>query len=130
MADEVTAFRRADDYMVRLISFNRTLEQVNVANEVRHEHAIGCLVNLTGTSNLQELTLLHDRDAVGHDHGLFLVVRHHDTGYADLLDDVDQLKLRLLTQFAVQGAQRFVEQQQFGALGQTTRQCNPLLLPT
>jgi len=55
-------------------------------------------------------------------------VRHHDTGHADLLDDVDEFKLGLLAQLAVQCTQRLVQQQQLGALGQAARQGHALLL--
>jgi len=44
-------------------------------------------------------------------HGLFLVVRDYHEGDTELLLDVDQLKLRVLAQLAVECAERLVEQQ-------------------
>lgn len=71
---------------------------------------------------------MHDRDALGHGHGLFLVVGHHYAGHADALDDFDEFKLHLRTQLLVQGAHRLIEQQQFRAFGQGTGQGHPLTL--
>ncbi|MNT39323.1 hypothetical protein D3C72_1755560 [compost metagenome] len=73
---------------------------------------------------------MHDRDTLGHGHGLFLIVGHHHAGYADALDDLHQLQLHLRTQFFIQCAHRFVEQQQLRALGQGTGQGHTLTLTT
>ncbi|MDT4856598.1 hypothetical protein FQZ97_909930 [compost metagenome] len=104
-------------------------EQVHVADEVGHEFVTRVLVDLFGRAHLQHAALAHDGDAAGHGHGLFLVVRHHHHGHAHALDDVDQFKLGLLAQLLVQRAQRFVQQQQLGLLGQAARQRHTLLLP-
>ncbi|MCY1419118.1 hypothetical protein D9M71_347000 [compost metagenome] len=73
---------------------------------------------------------MHDRDTLGHGHGLFLIVGHHHAGYADALDDLHQLQLHLRTQFFIQCAHRLVEQQQLRALGQGTGQGHTLTLTT
>ncbi|MNN00640.1 hypothetical protein D3C81_1132390 [compost metagenome] len=71
---------------------------------------------------------MHDRDALGHGHGLFLVVGHHHAGHADALDDFHQLQLHLRTQLFIQRAHRFVEQQQLRTLGQGAGQRHTLTL--
>lgn len=43
---------------------------------------------------------------------------------------IHQFNLGLFAQFLVQGGQGFVQQQQFGLSGQSTRQCHALPLPT
>ena len=55
---------------------------------------------------------------------------HHDEGDSDLLLQVHQLKLGMLSELAVQRAQGFVEKQQLGMLGQAARQRHPLALAT
>ncbi len=71
---------------------------------------------------------MHDGDALGHGHGLFLVVGHHHAGHAHALDDLHQFQLHLRTQFLVQCTHRLVEQQQLGALGQRAGQGHALAL--
>ncbi len=55
-------------------------------------------------------------------------MRHHDEGDAQRLLDFDQFELGFLAQLLVERAERFVEQQQFGALGQRARQGDALPL--
>ena len=113
---------------VRLVDAQLAIEQVHVADEVGHETVGRVFVDFLGRAHLQHTALAHDGDAAGHGHGLFLVVGHHHHGHAHLLDDVDQLELGLLAQFLVQRAQRLVQQQQLGLLGQAARQRHALLL--
>ena len=115
--------------MVGLVDAELALDQVHIANKVRHKAVGRVLVNLFGRAHLQHTALAHDRDAVGHGHGLFLVVGDHDAGDTHFLNDVDQLKLGLLAQLFVQCAQWLVKQQQLGPFGQAARQCHTLLLP-
>ena len=72
---------------------------------------------------------MHHRHARSHRHGFFLVVRHHQAGDADLLDDVHQLDTGFFPQLAVQRSQRFVQKQQLRLTRQTSSQRHPLLLP-
>ena len=55
-------------------------------------------------------------------------MRDHHAGHTNRLDDVDQLELSLLAQLFVECAQRLVEQQQLGPLGQAAGQGHALLL--
>ena len=121
-------FLRTDDHVIRFIDINRAFEQVHVANEACHEQATWRFVYLVRLSDLQKTAFLHHCDPVSHDHGFFLIVRYHDAGDAHLLDDIYQFELCLLTQLAIQRAERFIEQQQLGAFCKAARQSDTLLL--
>jgi hypothetical protein len=129
VADVVLDVAAIDDAVIGLVGDERAVHQVDVADEVRDEARRRCLVDVGRRPDLQHLALAHDGDARGHRHRLFLVVRHHDAGHAHVLDDVDELDLRLLAQLLVQRAQRLVEQQHLRPLGQAARKRNALLLP-
>ena len=79
-------------------------------------------------AHLQGSGPLHDGDARGHGHGLFLVVRDHHAGHADLLDDVDQLELGLLRAASCPAHPAARPAAAAGLLGQVARQRHPLLL--
>ena len=56
--------------------------------------------------------MIHDADPARERHGLLLIVGDDQEGYPELVLQADQLELRVLAQFLVQGAQWLVEQQQ------------------
>ena len=64
--------------------------------------------------DLQQVGLVHDGDPVGHGEGLVVVVRDEQGGGAGGDEDVAHLVGEAFAQGAVQGRQRFVEQQQPG----------------
>ena len=117
--DDRVAFGVVDHFAV---------EDVDVADEFADQAAGRGFVDVDRAADLGDPAQVHDRDALGHGHGLFLVVGHHHAGHADALDDLDQLQLHLRTQLLVQRAHRFVEQQQLRPLGQRTRQRHTLTL--
>ena len=116
--------------MVGFVHINCALEQVDIANKVGNKAAIRRFINLGRLPNLQNFPFVHNAYARGHRHGLFLVVRDHDAGDADLFNDVHQFKLGSLAQLRIQGSEWFIQQQQLRPLGQTARQRHPLLLTT
>ena len=105
-----------------------SFENIGLANEFRHKFAFGIIIYISRRAHLLQLAVRHNRHAVRHGHGFFLVVRNHNAGYAHFFQRIDQFKLGLLAQFFVQRTQRFVQQQQFGAFRQRTRQSDTLLL--
>ena len=104
------------------------LEQVDAADELGHEARGGELVQGGRRGYLHDAARIHHRDARGHGHGLFLVVRDHDEGGADAFLDVDQLELGAFAQPLVERAERFIQQQQLGLLCQRARQSHALAL--
>ena len=65
---------------------------------------------------------------VASDHGLFLVVGDDDEGDAEGFLDLDQLELGFLAQLLVERAERLVEQQELGALGEGAGEGDALAL--
>ena len=86
-------------------------QQVADAQEAGHEARARALVEALRVGQLLVAALVHDGDAIGHRHRLFLVVGHVDERDPDLLLDALELDLHLLAQLEVEGAERLVEQQ-------------------
>ncbi len=74
------------------------------------------------------IALVHDGDAGGQRHRLFLVVGDDDKGDAGLVLDVHDFELGVLAQLLVEGAERFVEQQELGLLGEGAGEGHALAL--
>ena len=72
--------------------------------------------------------MVHDADTARERHGFFLIVSDHHEGDAELVLQADEFELRVFAQLLVERAQRFIEQQQFRALHQRSRQSDSLLL--
>ncbi len=72
--------------------------------------------------------VVHDRDAVGHGKGLFLVVGHKDKGDAELALQVFEVALHLFAQFEIQGAEGFVQQEHGRPVDKGAGQGHALLL--
>ncbi len=104
------------------------VEDVHVADEVRDEAGVRRFVDLGRRGHLDDLAVAHDGDAVGHGHGLFLVVGDDDEGQAEVLLQVHQLELRFLAQLLVERAERLVEQQHLRPLGERAGQRHALAL--
>src|SRR5579884_2683175 len=86
-------------------------QQVRHAEEARHEPGLRMLVQLRGRTELLDVPVIHDHDAVSHRHRLFLVVRDVHERDADLVLDPLQLELHLLAQLEIERAERLVEEQ-------------------
>src|SRR5450830_619672 len=61
---------------------------------------------------LLDLAVVHHSDAVGHQHGLVLVVGDHQGGHAEVALQLAQLGAQMLADPGVEGRHGFVEQQQ------------------
>src|SRR3954447_24448478 len=107
----------------------RPLDQVRRANEISHERCRRSLVDFFGRTNLLNLALVEDGNPVGHRERLVLVMRDEDERDADLPLQVLQLDLHVFTQFAVEGAERFVEQQDARPVHQRPGEGAALSLP-
>ncbi len=71
----------------------------------------GVLVDLCGRPDLLDPAAVEHRDPVAHRERLLLVVRHVDERDPDLLLDLLQLDLHLLTELQVERAERLVEEE-------------------
>ena len=72
--------------------------------------------------------VVHDGDAIGHRHRLFLIVRDVDEGRTDVAVDLRELDLQALPQLQVERAERLVEQQNRRSLDEGPRDGDSLLL--
>ena len=107
---------------------DRALEHVHIADETGDEARARRLVDFGRRRHLHHLALVEDGDAVGHGHGLFLVVGDDDEGEAELLLQVHQFELGLLAQLLVERAERLVEQQHLRPLGDRAGERHALAL--
>ena len=86
-------------------------QQVADAEEAGDEARRRSLIQALRVAELLVSAVVHDGDAIGHRHRLFLVVGHVDERDPDLLLDALELDLHLLAQLEVERAERFVEEQ-------------------
>lgn len=75
------------------------------------EQCARSLVQLLPGADLNDATLVEDRNPIGEGHRLLLIVRHKDHGAADFPMDAADFRLHALTKPAVQSPERFVHQQ-------------------
>ena len=71
---------------------------------------------------------VHDRDRVGHRHGLLLVVRHVDERDAEVVLKRLELELHLLAELQVERSERLVEEQDARAVDERAGERDALLL--
>src|SRR6516165_1255722 len=103
-------------------------QEVAVADEFPDEAVGRPVVDVERRSNLFDLAVAEHGDAIGHRHGLGLVVRDVDHGDADLAMDALDLDLHLLAQVLVERAQRLVEQKHIRIEHEPARERDALLL--
>ncbi len=111
-----------------LLPANAAFEDVHVADELGDEARARLFVDLARRRHLHDAAVIHHGDAVRHGHRLFLIVRDDHEGHAERVLDIHQLELRFLAQLLVEGAERLVEQQELGTLGERPRQRHALAL--
>ncbi|MPM60397.1 hypothetical protein SDC9_107248 [bioreactor metagenome] len=103
-------------------------QQVSGAEEVGYEGGARCAVNLLGGTQLLDVAAVQQGDPVAHGERLALVMGDEDHRRADPALQLAKLGLHLVAQLGVQIAQRLVEQQHAGLVGQCPGQGDPLLL--
>ena len=103
-------------------------QQIDVADEVGDVARVGLLVDFGRRADLDDLAVVHHRDAVGQRHRLFLIVGDDDEGEAEIDLQVGQLELGLLAQLLVERPERLVEQQHLGLLGERAGKRDALAL--
>ena len=92
------------------------------------KRVFGIFVDFGRRADLADAALVHDGDAGGERHRLFLVVGDDDEGDAGLVLDVHELELGVLAQLLVERAERLVEQQQLRLLGERAGERDALAL--
>ncbi len=100
-----------------ILPSNRLMSPMNSATQ----RVCGSFVDLGRRADLNELACMHDADAVGHGHRLFLIVRDDDEGQAEALLQRHQFELRLIAQLLVERRQRLIEQEHLRRFRQCAR---------
>ena len=108
-----------------LIPDHDAVEDVALADEVRHKGVLRLVVDVLRRADLLDAALVHDHHGVGHGQGLLLVVGDIYKRDAHLLLDTLQLVLHILAQSQIQRAQRLVQQQNLGAVHQSAGRWPP-----
>lgn len=98
-----------DFHVLAITGTDTAFELVDGAHETGYEAMGRVFVYARRRVHLQHPSLVHHGDARGHGHCLFLIVGHGHEGDAQFFLKVYQLKLGVLAQAPVQGAQGFVE---------------------
>src|SRR5271165_4752743 len=84
--------------------------------------------HLRGISGLNEASCFQERDAVAHSARLIAVVSNEDAGQRMLSNEIADKLLDAQLRLLVERRGWFIEQQDFGTVGQGARQRHPLLL--
>ena len=120
--------RRIKHQAIFLTLFEYAFKDVYRANKFGAIAGSRMLVDLFRFANLDKFPTIHNGDAPRHGHRLFLIVSNHHAGHTDALQNIHHFKLHPVTQFFIQRAHRFVEQQKFWALGKASGQRHTLSL--
>ncbi len=104
------------------------LEHVHRADEVRDEFRHWSLIDVRRRTHLYDLAVIHHTHARRQRHRLFLVMGHDDERHAELLLDVEQLELGVLAELFVQSCQGLIQQQEFRAFRERSRERHTLSL--
>src|SRR5690606_24636524 len=86
--DMPAGLRTLDDHVAFPAGDGLALEDVHADDELGDVAVDRALVEVHRRAGLDDPALVHEGDALGHGHGLFLVVGDHDAGHAVPLDDL------------------------------------------
>src|SRR5216683_4191744 len=99
-ADDRALALRHNDIVFDAAHYGR--QEIRLAKEGGNEAAARSVVEIFGPPDLRNQPLVHDGDAVGHDEGFFLVVRHVDECDAEISMKAAHLKLQVLAELLVE----------------------------
>ena len=85
-------------------------QDVNLAQELGHERALGALVELLGRAHLLDPPVVEHDDLVGNLERLALVVGDEQAGHVDLVVKFSQPGAKLVANLGVKGAEGLIEQ--------------------
>lgn len=104
-------------------------EEIAAAEEAGGIRIDGMGIEILRPSDLQDLSLAHERDPIRHSGSLVLVVRHVEHGRPQLPVDAPDHLLHAELEVLIQRGKRFVQQQKSGLHHQRPGQRDALLLP-
>ena len=106
----------------------RGLDDVRTADEVRNEPALRPLVNLFRRPDLNDPTMIENRNSIGHRERFALIMGDEDKGKAERTLKRLELALHRLAQLEIERSQRLVEKQHFRTQDKSARKSDPLPL--
>ena len=115
-------------HLVAVDARHLSAEQIRLADEVGREDAARSEIEVGRRADLLDLRVVHETDAVRHDHRLLLVVRDVEDGNAELGAEPLDLQLHLVSELLVERAERFVHEHDRGAVDEAAGECDALLL--
>ncbi len=107
---------------------DRAGHRVDVAQEAVDERRRRAVVDLRRRADLLDPPLVHHHHLVGHFQRLFLVMGNEDAGKTHFVVQMPQPTAQVLAHLGVEGAERFVQQQQPGLHRQGAGQGDALAL--
>jgi hypothetical protein len=103
-------------------------EKIRAAEESRDELGLRPEIKLVGTTDFQEAAGVHDPDAISELECFLLIMGHEDRGNAELPLDLADRSSQFGADSGIEGAERFVEQQDLRIASECARQRHALLL--
>ena len=113
-----------------VMTLNCSRKKICRANKPCNEKRRRRTIDVLRSSNLLNMTLAHDRNAITHGECFALVVCYENETDAHLALNSLQLDLHCFAQLQVECSQWFVKQQRTWVIHQRASQCNTLLLST
>ena len=104
------------------------IDQVHLADEVRHKAGRGLLIEFYRGCDLLNGTLVDHGNAAGHGKGFILVMGNNDKSDPNSLLKARQFHAHVIAEFCVKGGEWFIEKQNLGAFYKGPRQCHALAL--
>src|ERR1700722_1150312 len=106
----------------------RGLYDVRTADEVRNEPALRPLVNLFWRTDLDDPTMIENRNSIGHRERFPLIMGDEDKGKAERTLKRPELALHRLAQLEIESSERLVKQEHFRTQDESARKGHPLPL--
>ena len=120
--------RGLDVHHVPLLGGDRSFQEVGGADELRREPRVRVVVDVLGSTELDDLAIAHHRNLVGECQRFELVVRDEQRGDLQALREHLEFDAHVVTELGVEVRERLVEQQRLRLTDERTRKGETLLL--
>ena len=93
----------------KTILHHRCRNDITLTDKICHESILRLVVDFLRSSDLLDVTLVHNYDSVRHGKGFFLIMCYIQESDPQLVLETDQLVLHILAHLEVQSAQRLIQ---------------------
>ena len=125
----VNTFKLFAENLNSAVIKHNSVENICLTDKVCNKCVHRLVVYILGRTNLLDYTVVHNNNTVAHGQSLFLIVSNIDKGDSERLMHFLQLHLHILAHLEVKSRQRFVQQEHFrfvhDSSGIATRCCCP-----